>query len=75
MIFQIDEDQFNKILSLIKEGEKQGAKLVYGGQKHSDEGYYVQPTVFADVEDHHIVATEEVSVQSNFSSLANNWLF
>lgn len=57
---QIDEDQFNKILSLIKEGEKQGAKLVYGGQKHSDEGYYVQPTVFADVEDHHIVATEEI---------------
>ncbi|XP_050293876.1 aldehyde dehydrogenase, mitochondrial [Anthonomus grandis grandis] len=57
---QIDEEQQQKILSLIEEGAKQGAKLVYGGKRHGDEGFYVQPTVFADVEDHHIVAREEI---------------
>ncbi|XP_066146692.1 aldehyde dehydrogenase, mitochondrial [Euwallacea fornicatus] len=57
---QIDEEQFNKILSLIKEGVAQGAKLVHGGKRHGTEGYFVQPTVFADVEDHHIVAREEI---------------
>lgn len=58
---QIDETQMNKILGLIKEGVKQGAKLVYGGERHGSEGYFVQPTVFADVEEDHIVAKEEVS--------------
>lgn len=51
----------NRILGLIKEGVAQGAKLVHGGGRHGDEGFFVQPTVFADVEDHHIVAREEVS--------------
>jgi aldehyde dehydrogenase (NAD+) len=57
---QIDETQLNKILGLIKEGTKQGAKLVHGGNRHGDTGYFVQPTVFADVEDHHIIAREEI---------------
>ncbi|KAF7281602.1 aldehyde dehydrogenase [Rhynchophorus ferrugineus] len=57
---QVDEDQMNRILGLIKEGVKQGAKLVHGGERHGDEGYFVQPTVFADVEDHHILAREEI---------------
>ncbi|KAL1506792.1 hypothetical protein ABEB36_006089 [Hypothenemus hampei] len=57
---QIDEEQFNKILSLIQEGVKQGAKLLHGGDKHGNEGYFVQPTVFADVNDDHIIAREEI---------------
>lgn len=57
---QIDETQMNKILSLIREGVNQGAKLVYGGERHGNEGYFVKPTVFADVHDHHIIAKEEV---------------
>lgn len=57
---QIDEAQMNKILSMIKEGVNQGAKLVYGGERHGSEGYFVKPTVFADVHDHHIIAKEEV---------------
>ncbi|KAG5885893.1 hypothetical protein JTB14_019152 [Gonioctena quinquepunctata] len=57
---QVDETQMNKILSIIKEGTRQGAKLVHGGQRHGSEGYFVQPTVFADVKDDHIVAKEEI---------------
>lgn len=50
-----------KILSLIKEGANQGAKLLYGGERHGSEGYFVKPTVFADVQEDHIIAKEEVS--------------
>lgn len=51
----------NKILSLIKEGVNQGAKLLHGGERHSSEGYFVQPTVFSEVNEDHIIAKEEVS--------------
>ncbi|XP_072394326.1 aldehyde dehydrogenase, mitochondrial [Diabrotica undecimpunctata] len=57
---QVDETQFNKILELIKEGQNQGAKLVHGGERHGDKGYFIQPTVFADVQDDHVIAREEI---------------
>jgi acyl-CoA reductase-like NAD-dependent aldehyde dehydrogenase len=41
----------NKILDLIDSGKKQGAKLMTGGGRHGDQGFFVQPTVFADVKD------------------------
>jgi aldehyde dehydrogenase (NAD+) len=44
---QIDEEQQKKILRLIEHGKKEGAKLVTGGGKHGDKGYFVQPTIFA----------------------------
>jgi len=57
---QVDEEQMTKILHLIDSGKKQGAKLVAGGSRHGDKGYFVQPTVFADVQDDMTIATEEV---------------
>ncbi|KAI4457887.1 aldehyde dehydrogenase-related [Holotrichia oblita] len=57
---QVDKDQFEKILYLIKSGVKEGAKLVAGGDRHGDRGFFVQPTVFAHVEDHHTIAREEI---------------
>uniref|UniRef100_V5GV15 Aldehyde dehydrogenase, mitochondrial n=1 Tax=Anoplophora glabripennis TaxID=217634 RepID=V5GV15_ANOGL len=57
---QVDELQMKKILSLIEQGVKGGAKLLHGGERHGEEGYFVKPTVFADVEDHHVIAQEEI---------------
>lgn len=57
---QVDEEQMTKILHLIESGKKQGAKLVAGGSRHGDKGYFVQPTVFADVQDDMTVAKEEI---------------
>jgi NAD-dependent aldehyde dehydrogenases len=57
---QVDEEQLTKILHLIDSGKKQGAKLVAGGSRHGDKGYFVQPTVFADVQDDMTIAKEEV---------------
>lgn len=57
---QIDEEQLSKIVGLINSGKKEGAKLVAGGNRVDSKGYYVQPTVFADVDDNMTIAKQEI---------------
>ncbi|KAJ1531964.1 hypothetical protein ONE63_000601 [Megalurothrips usitatus] len=57
---QIDEEQMSKILGLIKSGKEEGAKLVTGGDRVGEKGYFVAPTVFADVKDNMRIAKEEI---------------
>ncbi|XP_042898262.1 aldehyde dehydrogenase, cytosolic 1 [Parasteatoda tepidariorum] len=57
---QIDDEQFNKILELIESGKKEGAKLECGGGRHGNRGYFVQPTVFSNVQDNMRIAKEEI---------------
>lgn len=57
---QIDETQQKKILSLIETGKKEGAKLVAGGGQPDMKGFFVEPTVFADVQDNMTIAREEI---------------
>ncbi|KAM8720119.1 hypothetical protein ACLKA7_006207 [Drosophila subpalustris] len=58
---QISQEQMLKILCLIERGKEQGAKLVAGGNRSEDlPGYFVQPTVFADVQDNMAIAREEI---------------
>ena len=48
----ISETQYNKIQTLIQKGIDEGAKLVAGGPgkpEGLEKGYFVKPTVFADV--------------------------
>jgi aldehyde dehydrogenase (NAD+) len=47
-------------LGYIEIGKKEGAKLLTGGARHGSKGYYVQPTVFADVKDDMKIAKEEI---------------
>lgn len=47
-------------MALIEAGKKEGATLMYGGQRHGTEGYFIQPTVFANVKDDMRIAKEEV---------------
>jgi len=59
----ISETQFNKIQNLIKKGIDEGAKLVAGGPGKPDgldKGYYVKPTVFADVKNNMEIAKTEI---------------
>lgn len=57
---QIDDEQMNKILDLIKKGKAQGAKVEAGGERHGDVGYFVKPTVFSNVTDDMCIAKEEI---------------
>lgn len=56
----MDEDQHKKILSMIESGKEQGAKLVSGGKAIEGKGYFIEPTVFSDVQDNMTIAREEV---------------
>uniref|UniRef100_A0A0D9YXS4 Aldehyde dehydrogenase domain-containing protein n=1 Tax=Oryza glumipatula TaxID=40148 RepID=A0A0D9YXS4_9ORYZ len=57
---QIDGEQFKKILQYVKSGVDSGATLVAGGDRAGSRGFYIQPTVFADVEDEMKIAQEEI---------------
>lgn len=57
---QVDEDQHNKIIELINSGIAEGATLNCGGGAGSDQGYFIQPTVFSDVKDDMRIAKEEI---------------
>jgi len=41
-------------------GKKEGAALLTGGKKYGEKGYFVEPTVFADVTDDMTIAKEEI---------------
>lgn len=57
---QIDASQHGKILDLIKSGVEEGASLKCGGNAGPDTGYFIEPTVFADVTDDMRIAREEI---------------
>ncbi len=57
---QVDRAQFDKILSYIEKGKSGGARVVAGGERHGDKGFYIQPTIFADVKDDMAIATDEI---------------
>lgn len=59
----VNELQWNKIQDLIQKGIDEGARLVAGGTGRPDglnKGYYVKPTVFADVNNQMTIAREEI---------------
>lgn len=47
---QIDSKQFDKIMKYIRSGVESGATLETGGEQFGKKGYYIQPTVFSNVE-------------------------
>lgn len=56
----------NKVLGYINKGKQEGAKLLTGGNRIGTTGYYIEPTVFADVKDDMIIAKEEVSLLMSY---------
>ncbi len=58
----ISEKQRERVEGYIAKGTQEGARLVAGGGRPEglDSGYYVQPTVFADVDNSMTIAREEI---------------
>src|SRR5450631_977506 len=57
---QVDQAQFEKVLGYIDSGKRDGANLLCGGGRWGDRGYFVEPTVFANVQDNMKIAEEEI---------------
>ena len=56
----VSEAQMDIVLSYIAKGKAEGATLVCGGEQLERDGFYVAPTVFADVTDGMSIAKEEI---------------
>ncbi|MDH3265205.1 MAG: betaine-aldehyde dehydrogenase, partial [Paracoccaceae bacterium] len=56
----VSEAQREKVLGYIETGRAEGARLVTGGGVPQREGYFVEPTIFADVTDAMTIAREEI---------------
>ena len=57
---QVDDVQFEKVMSYIVAGKTEGASLVAGGNRVGNRGFFIEPTVFADVKDDMKIAKEEI---------------
>jgi aldehyde dehydrogenase (NAD+) len=59
---QVSKRQQERVLGYIEKGKREGARLVTGGgvPKHLPKGYFVEPTVFADVDNRMTIAQEEI---------------
>uniref|UniRef100_M4B4V2 Aldehyde dehydrogenase domain-containing protein n=1 Tax=Hyaloperonospora arabidopsidis (strain Emoy2) TaxID=559515 RepID=M4B4V2_HYAAE len=57
---QIDGGQLRRILDFIELGKQAGARLMCGGKRWGDKGFFVEPTVFTDVTDDMAIAREEI---------------
>jgi alpha-ketoglutaric semialdehyde dehydrogenase len=58
------ESQLNTVLSYIEKGKSEGADLLYGGKKYTadglENGFYVEPSVFENVNTGMTIAREEI---------------
>ena len=57
---QVSQEQFDRVMSYIDAGKKQGAKMLTGGGRSGKLGYFIEPTVFCDVKDEMKIAQEEI---------------
>jgi aldehyde dehydrogenase (NAD+) len=56
----ISAGQLKTVLDYIKVGQEEGASIVTGGQRIGTQGYFVEPTVFANVEHEMRISQEEI---------------
>jgi len=56
----VSEEQFERVMGYIGIGKEEGATLVTGGIRIGDAGFFVQPTIFAQVENRMRIAQEEI---------------
>ncbi|KZT68467.1 aldehyde dehydrogenase [Daedalea quercina L-15889] len=57
---QVSEVQYERIMGYIKTGQEEGATLHHGGERVGTEGYFIQPTIFTDVQPHMRIVREEI---------------
>lgn len=55
----VSKEQQNRVVNYINQGKSEGAELLTGGT-FSERGYFVEPTIFADVNDEMTISKEEI---------------
>ncbi|CAL9738192.1 magnesium-activated aldehyde dehydrogenase, cytosolic [Monosporozyma servazzii] len=55
-----NKGQFDTIMKYINIGKEEGAKILTGGERVGDKGYFVRPTIFYDVKEDMRIVKEEI---------------
>lgn len=55
----VSKEQQDRVVAYINKGKEEGAEMLTGGN-HTEKGYFVEPTIFADVDDNMSIAKEEI---------------
>lgn len=56
----VSKEQFERVVNYVEVGKQEGARLAAGGEAAARKGYFVAPTVFADVDNRMRIAREEI---------------
>jgi acyl-CoA reductase-like NAD-dependent aldehyde dehydrogenase len=56
----VSREQYDRVKSYLEVGKKEGAKVTVGGETGAGKGYFVKPTLFADVKNEMRIAREEI---------------
>jgi aldehyde dehydrogenase (NAD+) len=60
----VSQKQLDRVMGYIDQGKAEGARLLTGGKRPTapelQRGFFVEPTIFADVENHMAIAQEEI---------------
>jgi aldehyde dehydrogenase (NAD+) len=57
---QVSQEQCDRVMGYIEAGKKEGTKLLTGGKRIGNKGYFIEPTVFDNVTDEMKIAREEI---------------
>lgn len=57
---QISKTQFDRIMEYIQSGKEAGAKIETGGERYGSQGYFIQPTIFSNVNKDMKIMKEEI---------------
>jgi aldehyde dehydrogenase (NAD+) len=57
---QVSQLQYDRIMGYIESGKSEGATVHTGGERHGNEGYFIQPTIFTDTKPHMKIVKEEI---------------
>jgi aldehyde dehydrogenase (NAD+) len=57
---QVSEEQLAKIAHFVDEGRRGGVRMLCGGKRLGEQGWFFEPTIFADVPVDHCLATDEI---------------
>lgn len=56
----INRIQFEKVLNFLQIAKDEGLECVTGGSRHGNQGFFIQPTIFKNVDDSSRLAREEI---------------
>ena len=57
---QVSQLQFDRIMGYVESGKEEGASVLAGGKRHGEKGFFIQPTIFADVTSNMKIVQEEI---------------